>query len=161
MLINKKLADEFLSKYKAVMAFINKGVCPDGIEEYASIRPLIFENTDDIESGVSDIVGLDFIKSIRSGVCGKFVFLKKYHKGYVLQNIDSGKYYQVAALTTPLEELAGEYSIIDTAILPYANQLVCDGLVISHGVSIGKNIAKEIRDGYWLAKRSRELITNV
>ena len=142
------------------MAFLNGGAEPDGIESYASLRPLIFENIDDIEEGITGIVGVDFVNSMKSGVFGKFVYLKKYQKGYILQNIDTGKYYQVSALTTPLEELAGEYSVIDTAIIPYAKKLVCDGLVLSHGVSIGKNMAKEIRDGYWEAKRSGELITN-
>ena len=145
MLIDKKLADVFLSHYKAVMAFLNGGAEPDGIKAYASLRPLVFENIDAIEEGITGIVGQDFVSSIKSGIFGKFVYFKKYQKGYILQNIDTGKYYQVAALTTPLEKLAGEYSVIDTAIIPYANRLVCDGLVLSHGVSIGKNMAKEIR----------------
>lgn len=160
MLIDKKLADLFLYNYKAVMAFLNGGAEPDGIKEYASLRSLIFKDIDDIEEDIKGIVGIDFFNSIKSGVFGKFVYLKKYQKGYILINIDTGKYYQVAALTTPLEELIGDYSVIDTAIIPYENQLVCDGLVLSHSVSIGKNMAKEIRDGYWEAKRSGELIIN-
>jgi hypothetical protein len=160
MLIDTKFADVFLSHYKAVMAFLNGGAEPDGIKAYVSLRPLIFQSIGDIEKDITDMVGSDFVRSIKSGIYGEFVYLKKYQKGYILQNIDTGKYYQVAALTTPLEELIDEYSVIDTAIIPYANQLVCDGLVLSHGVHIGKNMAKEIRDGYWVAKRSGELITN-
>jgi len=161
MLIDKKVADTFLSNYKTVMAFLNDGSCPGNIQEYASLRPLIFQNIDSLEKEISNIVDQNFISSIKSGVCGKFVYLKKYQKGYILQHIDTNKYYQVAALTTPLEELIGEeYCLISTAIIPYANQLVCDGLVLSHNVIVGKNMAKEIRDGYWQAKKSGELITH-
>lgn len=142
------------------MAVLNGGCCPDDIQGYASLRPLIFQNIDSLEKEISSVVDQSFISSIKSGVYGKFVYLKKYQKGYILQHIDTNKYYQVAALTTPLEELIGEYCLITTAIIPYANQLVCDGLVLSHGVIIGKNMAKEIRDGYWQAKKSGELITH-
>nr|WP_067293668.1 hypothetical protein [Marinobacterium profundum] len=161
MLIDKKLADLFLYHYKAVMVFLNGGAEPDGFKGYGFLRPLIFKDNEDLEEGITDIVGIDFFNSIKSGIFGKFVYLKKYQKGYILKSIDTGKYYQVAALTTPLEELIGDYSVIETAIIPYTNKLVCDGLILSCGVSIGKNMAKEIRDGYWEAKRSGELIKNL
>lgn len=160
MLIDKQIADVFLTHYKAVMSFLNDGIEPDGVEAYASLRPLIFESIEEIEKDITGIVGQDFVSSIKSGISGKFVYLKKYQKGYILQKIDTGKYYQVSALTTPLEKLVGEYCVIDTAIIPYANKLVCDGIVLSHGVSIGKNMAAEIRGGYWAAKRAGELIIN-
>jgi len=160
MLIDKRMADVFLNHYKAIMSYLNDGVEPDGVKAYASLRQIIFERIEEFEDDVKGIVGQDFVSSIKSGNFGQFVYLKKYQNGYILQHIDTGKYYQVSALTTPLEKLVDEFCVIDTAIIPYANKLVCDGLVLSHGVSIGKNMATEIRNGYWAAKRAGELIVN-
>lgn len=63
-------------------------------------------------------------------------------------------------LTTPLDDLVEEYSIIETALIPYANKIVCDGLILGSGILIGKNMAKELREGYWAAKRSGESVTS-
>ena len=160
MLIDNKLANVFLSKYKTVLSSINSGIQPDTNNEYVYLRSQAFDNINKIEKNAINAVGHEFIESIKSGIYGKFVYLKKYQNGYILQNIETGKYYQVAALTTPLEELTSEYSIIETAIIPFANQLICDGLIIHQGIHIGKNMQKEIRNGYWQAKRSGELIIN-
>jgi len=160
MVIDKKMADTFLCHYKAIMTLLNNGVEPDGLQAYASLRQLLFDKIDEIEAEILGAVGFEFVSSIKSGVFGKFVYLKKYQNGYILQNIDTGKYYQALGLTTPLEEIVTEYSVIDTAIIPYADTLVCDGLILSQGVSVGKNMATDIRQGYWDAKRSGELLIN-
>ena len=161
MLIHKEIADTFLEKYKNVMTHLNGGVLPSGIEEYAALRPKIYERIEDIDKNCRELVGEQFIESLRLAVCSTFVYLKKYQNGYVLQDTESGVYYQVVALTTPLEELLPEFCYIQTAIAPFKNHLICDGLVLSKNVLIGKNMAKEIRDGYWEAKRTGELVKSV
>ena len=161
MLLDDCVSDEFLSKYKAVIAYLNNGVYPDGSEGYAALRGEIFIHLDEIQEDLVDVVGMDFIDSLRAGVFGAFIFLKRYQRGYVLQHIDTGVFYQAACLNTPLDSLVDEYSVITTALIPYANGLVCDGLVLSHQTLLGKNMAKEARDGYWAAKRSGHLITSI
>ena len=160
MLIEKKMADIFICHYKAIMTLLNGGVEPDGLQAYTSLRHVLFDKIDEIEVEIIGTVGSEFVSSIKSGIFGKFVYLKKYKNGYILQNIGTGKYYQASGLTTRLEEIVTEYSVVDTAIIPYADTLVCDGLFLSHGVSVGKNMATEIRKGYWDAKRSGELLIN-
>jgi hypothetical protein len=140
------------------MAFLNDGVEPVDVKLYAALRLQVFERIDEIAEAVEGIAGQDFVHALKSGLFGKFIYLKKYQKGYILKHVDSGKYYEMVALTTPLEEIVPEYSFIDTAIIPYANRLVCDGFVRSYGIYIGKNMAREIRDGYWLVKRAGELV---
>ena len=76
----------------------------------------------------------------------------------MLLDTESGVYYRVVALTTPLEELLPEFCYIETAIVPFENYLICDGLVFSKNISIGKNMAKEVRNGYWEAKRTGKLV---
>ena len=161
MLLGEQASDEFLSKYKAVIAYLNGGVYPGSSEEYAEFRDEIFSHLDEIQEDLADVVGMEFIDSLRVSILGAFVFLKRYQKGYVLQHIDTGVFYQVACLNTPLDSLVDEFSVITTALIPYANGLVCDGLVLGHRTILGKNMVKEVRDGYWAAKRAGCLITYV
>jgi hypothetical protein len=156
MLVDKCVADEFLSKYKKLFWFLNEQQEPENLNCYVDLRPRIFEK----EKKFNRIVGDDFCNSIESAVFGKFVFLKKYKNGYIFQNVETEIYYQVYGLNSPLEQLTEEYSIIETAILPFNGMLVCDGLIARQGITIGKNMAKEIREGYWLAKKSGNLVVN-
>lgn len=161
MLIHKELADTFLEKYKNVMTYLNGGILPSEIEEYAALRPEIYKRIEDIDENCRKLVGKQFIESLRFAIRSTFVYLKKYRNGYVLQDTESGVYYQVVALTTPLEELLPEFCYIETAVVSFKNHLICDGLVLSKNILIGKNMAKEIRDGYWEAKRAGELVKSV
>ena len=92
MLIHKEIADTFLEKYKNVMTHLNGGVLPSGIEEYAALRPKIYERIEDIDKNCRELVGEQFIESLRLAVCSSFVYLKKYQNGYVLQDTESGVY---------------------------------------------------------------------
>jgi hypothetical protein len=159
MLVDGKLAEIFLEKYKAIMTYLNDGKCPDSIEEYAFFRSSIYGHMDQIKENMLDIIGQDFYGSIESGIFGQFAFLKRYKQGYILQHLDTGIFYQAWCLTTPLDELIEEYSIIETALIPYSNRIICDGLILGGGVLIGQNMTKELRDAYWAAKRAGELIT--
>lgn len=140
------------------MTYLNDGDVPDDNEEYASVRPLIYQHLNQIKDHMLDTVGHDFYRSLELGIFGRFVFLKRYKQGYVFHHIDTGIFYQAVCLTMPLDEMVEEYSVIETALIPYANRMVCDGLVLSAGVFIGKNMAKELRGDYWAAKRSGELV---
>ena len=160
MLIKKSDSDSFLGNYKLAMALINDGQYPENINEYGELREELFDRVYEIEKELSNALGIEFVETIKQGLFGKYVYLKKYQKGYVLKNIDNGKFYQVLALTTPLEDLVPEYSIIDTAILSFKENLICDGLVIHQGMVLGKNMSKEIRDEFWQEKRSGNLIEN-
>ncbi|WMO08276.1 hypothetical protein NI377_09665 [Vibrio parahaemolyticus] len=61
-------------------------------------------------------------------------------------------------LTSAIEELCPEYSPVETAILPFSDELVCDGLLVPLNATFGSSVRKEFRDGYWAAKKSGTLI---
>jgi|TARA_B110000263_G_C15237271_1_gene477626 hypothetical protein len=159
MLVDESVASEFLSVYKQLFWFLNASQEPENIEQYVKLRPSIYQERD--KQKFKDVVGSEFITSLENAVFGKFVFLKKYQKGYVFHNIENEFYYQVYGLNSLIEDLVEEYSIIETAIIPFKNVLVCDGLIVEQGMTLGKNMAREIREGYWLAKRSGGLVVNV
>lgn len=160
MLIEPDQAVQFLEKYKAIMRYLNKGDEPSSHNHYTELRTELYQRLDDIENDCADEVGHEFIESLRSAIVGRFVYLKKYQKGYVFQSVESSKYYQAKALTTPLDDLMDDFWVIETALISFDQQLICDGLFLSPNISIGKNMMKDIRDGYWEAKRAGELVTS-
>jgi hypothetical protein len=159
VLIDEESANEFLDKYKAVIAFFNDGEYPECVEDYAYIRSSIYENIESIEEHMLQRIGESFFQTIKAGNFGDFVYLKRYKQGHILKHVESGVFYQVLCLTTPLDEIVPEFTYIKTALLPYKSKIVCDGLIVGSGLLIGKNMAKELRDEYWEAKRSGALVT--
>lgn len=158
MLIPSEIAQEFLDKYKLLMRLINKGEEPNDKEEYATLRALLYEKIDEMESLFSDAVGLDFVQSLRQVVFGRFVYLKKYKNGYALYSSKPAKYYLCKALTSPLDELLNPYTMIKTAIIPFQGYLLCDGLILTYNVYFSKRIEKDFRDGYWAAIKDATIL---
>ena len=158
MLIERNIADDFLYKYQAVMMYLNGGLLPDGALEFAVIRPEIYNCLDEINDAMSGVVGGDFVNNLRRAVYGKFIYLKNYKDGYAFMHIETGAFYMAFALTTRIEELSKEFAVVNTALIPFNGILVCDGLLATYDVTLGKNYIKEIRDAYWKAKRSGSLI---
>lgn len=161
MLVDQEIADDFLFRYKQLLYFLNDDVEPEELTDYVQIRNLLYENLESEQQQYKAIVGADFLNSLLLAKLGKFVYQKKYRKGYVLMDVKGSTYYQVLALTTPLEHVVHEYSVIQTAIVLFKDQLLCDGLIQHQGVLIGKNMSKELRDGYWDARRSGELVISL
>lgn len=65
MLIEKQLADLFLSQYKKVMSVLNNGIFPDSIKGYASLRADIFYDINATEKAVVDFVDPEFITILK------------------------------------------------------------------------------------------------
>ena len=161
MLLKPELASEFLSKYKAILTHINSGQPPGDIKEYVAVRSRLYDDSASFSSALKKAEEIDFVEPLKSAVHGEFVYLKKYKNGYVFKKLDSGIFYQATALTSPLENLVHEYSTIRTALLPFPDQFVCDGLFSGTNTLLGKSLAKEIREEYWEAKRSGNLVLHV
>jgi hypothetical protein len=161
MLLKPELASEFLSKYKTILTHINSGQPPSDIKEYVTARSKLYDDSASFSSALKKAAEIDFVEPLKSAVHGEFVYLKKYKNGYVFKKLDTGVFYQATALTSPLENLVHEYSIIKTALLPFPNQLVCDGLISGANTLLGKNLAKEIRETYWEAKKAGNVVLHV
>ena len=157
MLVKTEIANEFPQKYKHLMRLLNNDAEPKNINKYAILREQIYKDIERIEKSFSEIIGVDFISSLRLGDFGRFAYLQKYKAGYAMCSLQNKKYYLVLALTTPLEEFVNNYSIITTAIIPYKGFILCDGIIVSQNITIGKNMSKDLRDEYWLAKKNSEL----
>ncbi|ELB2899438.1 hypothetical protein QNE73_004506 [Vibrio alginolyticus] len=158
MLIESKLAEKFLFEYQLVMTYINNGKIPEGLADFVALRDELYDCVSEVKANMSHAVSSELLESLDNAIYGRFIYVKKYKDGYVFLYPDSNQYYQVKGLTSLIEEMCPEYSVVNTAILPFSGELICDGLLVPFNASFGSAMKKEIRDGYWLAKKSGTLI---
>ncbi|MGB2807914.1 MAG: hypothetical protein WBC22_09245 [Sedimentisphaerales bacterium] len=156
MLVNSTIANEFLASYKAVLAEVNGGKSPQDIDEFAECRKTLYSNSVSIAEYTS--IAEDFKNALSKSIYGQFIFLKKYKSWYAFQYIETGQYFAALGLTSPIETMVEDCSIIETALVPYRGLIVCDGLIVNNNMLLGKNMMKNCRDGYFQAKRSGDLI---
>ena len=156
MLVNSTIANELLASYKAVLAEVNGGKTPRGIDEFAKCRKKLYSDSISIAEFTS--IAEDFKNALSKSIYGQFIFLKKYKSWYAFQHMDTIQYFAALGLTSPIETMVEDFSIIETALVPYKGLIVCDGLIVNNNMFLGKNMIKNCRDGYFQAKRSGDLI---
>ena len=156
MLVNSTIANEFLASYKAVLAEVNGGKSPQDINEFAECRKSLYSNSVSIAEYTS--IAEDFKNALSKSIYGQFIFLKKYKSWYAFQYIETGQYFAALGLTSPIETMVEDFSIIEMALVPFRGLIVCDGLIVNKNMLLGKKIIKNCRDGYFQAKRSGNLI---
>lgn len=156
MLISSTLANDFLTSYKAVLTEVNRGKSPNGVNEYTECRDLLYSDSVSITDCTS--ITQDFKDALVKAIYGQFIFLKKYKNWYAFQYIETNQYFVALGLTSPIEEMVEEFSIIKTALVPYQGLIVCDGLIVDNNTLLGKNMIKDCRDGYFQSKRAGDLI---
>ncbi len=157
MLVSTEVSQRFLAAYKELMQALNQGVEPDSMEKYAQLREQIYFYRDNHPQVYENALVPEWLAVIKQAVFGNFIYLKKYQKGYVFQNMNTGIFYQVKALTTALEETLPEFMIVRTALLNFDGEWLCDGLVL-HKTALNKEDARMARDTYAEAKKQKQVI---
>ncbi len=160
MLIDESEGSFFLEQYKELLAH-HYGAEPSSGEEWAEARDQMMLR---VKTGAEDISGKEMTEveqAVREAVTGRFCFLKRYKDHYAFCHLESGRFFAVRALTTPIEEIVEEFSVVTTCLIPFREKMICDGLVVSANIYFGKNYTKEMRDSYWNAKREGTLIWNL
>ncbi len=156
MLINSTIANEFLASYKAVLAEVNGGKSPQDANVFAECRKSLYSNSVSIMEYTS--IAEDFKNALSKSIYGRFIFLKKYKNWYAFQHTATNRYYAALGLTSPIEDMVEDFSIIETALVPYRGLIVCDGLIVKENMLLGRNMTKNCRDGYFQAKKSGDLL---
>lgn len=159
MLLQPKDATDFLRDYKELLTLIS-GAMPNGIEEWVDARDTMLTRWRDFQAR-EELNANPLYRVLPYVVHGRFCFLKRYKKFCAMRHLDSGDFFAVHSLTTPLEKMLPEYCIIKACLFSFRGIIVCDGLVRSENMLIGKNMAKEIRDDFGAAKRKRTLIHGI
>ena len=141
-LLEPPYATAFLEQYKRLLSDI-AGRPLDGITDFEEARKTLYEGELNKTHAMGSEYDPVFIEAIRNAQYGMFVYAKKYKQGYALKYEDNVWYF-VKALTTPLEVMLCDWIVIVTAVLPYYDQYICDGLVVDKHVSIGKNMMHDM-----------------
>lgn len=156
MLVNTTIANKFLASYKTLLTEVNSGKTPQDTNEFAECRKTLY--SDSISIAEYKSIDEDFKNAVSKSIFGKFIFLKKYKNWYAFQHIETGQYFAALGLTSPIETMIKDFSVIETALVPYKGLIVCDGLIVKNNILLGKNMTKNCRDNYFQAKRSGDLI---
>lgn len=141
-LLNPDYAKLFLDQYKRLLSEI-AGKQLERKNDYVKARDMLYEKGLNKTHLMDTEYNPKFIKAVRNAQFGLFIYGKKYKQGYVLKSNDN-IWYCVKALTTHLEDMMPEWILISTAVLPYRDNYVCDGLIVDKHVYIGKNMIHEM-----------------
>jgi hypothetical protein len=142
-LLEPSLAARFLAQYKQLLSEV-AGRPLDGASDFAAARHALYEDDRHRDYPMpSDTYDSQLVEAVRGANYGTFIYAKKYKQGYALKD-QHGDWHCVTALTTPLEDLVPEWVLVDTAILPFHGVSLCDGLVVSRNVLIGRNMIHEM-----------------
>ncbi len=159
MLVDSTMASEFLASYKAVLAEVNGGKIPENTAEFVECRKRLYSESVSTEDFIS--IAKEFKDTLRRAIFGQFIFLKKYKNWYAFQHTATNQYFAAWGLTSPIEAMVEDFSIIETALVPYRGLIVCDGLIVNKNMLLGKNMTKDCHVGYIEAKKAGGLIRNL
>lgn len=79
-------------------------------------------------------------------------------------NNNDDNYYAVLALTDDFDQLLPYHKppyMLNTALLPYKDVIIWDGLITTHGISFGKGIRESFNDEYQRIKKENRIISKL
>jgi len=167
MILPPEQAQEFLTLYRPLLQFIFLKEFREevkSLDNYIEARDILFEDTNIVNAFISREENLNkhqkiILKNIQNGIKETFVYLKTLKKHSLLLSSSSNLIYCVLGITDSIEQLIpNKFSIVDTAILNFGNQIICDGLMRHYNVTIGKNMRKNINLQYKIVKENNRLI---
>jgi len=167
MVLPPEQAQEFLTLYKSLLQFIffkEFGEEVKSLDNYIEARDILFEDTNIVNEFISREEKLNkhhkiILKNIQNGIKETFIYLKTLKKHSLLLSSSSNLIYCVLGITDSIEQLIpNKFSIVNTTILNFGNQIICDGLIFHHNVTIGTNMRKDINFQYKIVKDNNRLI---
>jgi len=167
MILPPEQAQEFLTLYRPLLQFIFLKEFREevkSLDNYIEARDILFEDTNIVNAFISREENLNkhqkiILKNIQNGIKETFVYLKTLKKHSLLLSSSSNLIYCVLGITDSIEQLIpNKFSIVDTEILNFGNQIICDGLMRHYNVTIGKNMRKNINLQYKIVKENNRLI---
>ena len=168
MKISKKDAEIFLPIYMALLHSIYQTkynrLCKNG-EDFVTTRNILYKNlflVDEFIELSPDLKPkfINVLKNIYFGFVDTFIYIRTLKKYSIFYRPSNNKFYRVLGVTNSIDQLVpDEFTYIDTAILNFKNQIICDGLIINKNTFCGPNIKKELKEEYRLAKENNEIIS--
>lgn len=102
----------------------------------------------------------EIIRSWKRRVRGKFIMERHLNKGSIFISMENQEVYQVSGIVSSWGEMfryAPMPLILEATFIPFKNVIISDGLIASHNITIGENIAKLLSKTYKEAKRNGKI----
>ena len=183
MLLEPQDVELFFRLHRTLMFFVNQRlkVVPDKLatpDEFAALSPQVRLKVRDALNAHLDLIEsfvdenpahlsddeLDIVRSWRHLVTGRFYVFRELKKYTVfLTTTDPAIAYGVLALSQPFEDLIGPYLPVmtQTALLPFKDVIVYDGLMSSYNVTFGPGIRRNLNEDFKTAKDRHGVVTSL
>ena len=161
-------AQIFLGLYKTVLCSVFQTefnrICAEN-KEYIKARDILYNNLYLVDEFIKLTPKLTpeltkILKQFTTGFRDNFIYIRTLKKHSVFFLPSTNNFYCVLGITNSIDDLVPcEFCLINTVILNFKNQIICDGLIKHNNVSLGPNMKKEIKEKYSIAKKNNELIS--
>lgn len=182
MQLPKPEADQFFRLFKSLLVYTNQkfqitaGIKkPEDIEGYplektALVRnklyqyPELFDEFVQMKKASLSDEDIAIVRSWKGFIQGEF-YLFRYLKKYTifLSTKEPHKAYGVLSLYSSFQEIFGPTlpRIVETVLLPFKEQIVCDGIFSGPSIYFGSGFRSSIKDAYEEAKARFGIITSL
>jgi hypothetical protein len=183
MLLTPPEAALFFKLHPALMWFVNQRLRvlpydvanPDDArrvvpEDRVKVRNALLQHRELIDSFVAENPAqltaeeLEVVRSWKHLVAGKFYIFREL-KSYTvfLSTGDKPVAYGVVALTDPFDRMTGPDLpvLVETALLPFRDKIVYDGVLGSYRISFGTGIRRMLNESYKQAKARHGIVTTL
>jgi hypothetical protein len=184
MLLTPEDGQLFFKLHRALMFFVNQRLQvipenPASPNDFSSLSPEIRIKVRDAFLSHTDLIDvfleqnparlsdeeLAIVAPWRHLVAGKFYIFRELKKYTVFLSSEKQPMiaYGVLALSQPFEELVGPYLpvLTQTALLPFKNMIVYDGLMSSFNISFGAGIRRMLNEDFKKAKARHGIVTSL
>jgi hypothetical protein len=161
--------------------YVNKklNILPDikSLDEYIAldreqkllVRNALYENIGLIDDYINDnpqnfsAEELAQVRDWKHFVKDKF-YIERHLKRYSIFISSKDNVYAVSGVSQPLSDLIDKSYLphmIDAVLLPFANKIIYDGLLLHYSVHFGSNLSGELKDVYLMAKNNGAIIESL
>ncbi len=137
-------------------------------EDAAEVAQFLWERTNIIDDYLLETVlpkeQKEIMLSWKRCIPGTFIIERHLKKGSIFISSDNNFIYLVKGITSSWEEMFSGIPtpiIVNTALLPFRDVIISDGLVSTFPVRFDKNSAAAFKDAYLIAKKNKTIITRI
>lgn len=104
---------------------------------------------------------ISIVRGWKKAVRGKFVVERHLKNGSILVSCEEdGTVYKVRGIYSSWREMLERFpmpQIVVASLIPFQGIIIHDGVVMPHGVCLGKNLADQVRQMYLNAKKENKI----
>ena len=137
-------------------------------EDAAEVAQFLWERTNIIDDYLLETTlskeQEEIMLSWKKCIPGTFIIERHLKKGSIFISTDNNFIYLVKGITSSWEEMFSGIStpiIVNTALLPFRDVIISDGLASTFPVRFDKNSAAAFKDAYLIAKKNKTIITRI